>query len=213
MAAVTLRETLGLIRRDLRAHRAFFRRNLTWGNGVSWLVHPGWLAVFLYRWCRYFHHKPLLRPAARLLYLLNIFLTKSEMTPVSDLGGGFVVIHPAGNIIASAKAGKDCVMVGGGLGGGGSRKDIGAGPGQPVLEDRVFFGRQGFSLGAYRVRSGAAVGPKCFVHRDLEEGEFLPAQVDDLTFRKRMGGRRDARLDDEAYHTPTGVVMGGDDAD
>jgi len=207
MPAVTFVGTCRLIRRDLREHKLFFRRNPWWNEGVSAFAHPGWISVFIYRFVRYFHHKPGLRIVARLLYLVNLFLTKSEMAPASDLGGGFVVVHPSGNIIASANAGENCVLVGGGLGGAGGKKDIGAGPGQPALGNRVFFGRQGFCLGAFRIGDGAKVGPKCFVHRDIEPGEFLPAEVDDLTARKVLKGRRDASVLDENYHAPIRVVM------
>jgi serine acetyltransferase len=207
MNHVSLLETCRLIREDLRAHRAFFKRNPVWAGGVSSVFCPGWISVFIYRLSRYFHHAPGLRIVARLLCLANHILTKSEISPTSDFGGGFVVVHPGGVVISSAKGGRDCVFMGGGLGGSGAKKDVGGGPGQPLIGDRVLFARHTFAQGPYRIGDDVVIGPKTYVHKDVEAKEFVTAQPDDLTARHVLKGKRDGRLLDEHFYVLPYVHM------
>lgn len=61
----------------------------------------------------------------------------------------------------------------GGMGGGISAEDIGAGPGLPVLGANVCLHFSAFVLGPVRIGDGAVLGPRCVVTRDVPAGGVM----------------------------------------
>lgn len=175
-APLTLAET----RRRLRCDRARLIRCLRErGAGATVAASPSWHAVRLHRYSRLCYVKGW-RIMARLLWQVNLWLTGADISPSSDLGEGLVVLHPFGVTVTGA-AGRNLMIEGlGGMGGGMSLLDVGAGPGVPVLGDDVYIDRNAMVLGPVRVGDGAHIGPGCTVVRDLPAGSVVslpPARI------------------------------------
>lgn len=101
---------------------------------------PAWQAVRLHRYSRLCYVRGW-RTLARALWQVNLWLTGADISPSSDLGEGLVILHPFG-VTVTGSAGRNLTIEGlGGMGGGMSLLDIGAGPGVPVLGDDVYIDR------------------------------------------------------------------------
>ncbi|MCA1971274.1 MAG: hypothetical protein LDL44_00400 [Caenispirillum sp.] len=151
----------------------------------QWLaLHPSWQAVWLYRWSHYqfVHGRRLL---ARLLWHVNLLLTGADISPLADFGPGLVIRCPL-CVVLLGKAGANLTVHGhGGIGGGLSSEDIGAGPGLPVLGDDVTLQMRALILGPVRIGSGTCIGPGCVVTRDTLPGTVIEAVEPRLSRNKR----------------------------
>jgi serine O-acetyltransferase len=124
--------------------------------------------VFLYRYSRLCFERGWKR-RARILWQLNMFLTGADISPISDLGEGLLIVHPMAVILVGS-AGKRLLVEGtGGCGGGLALEDIGAGPGLPSMGDDVSLARGAMVLGPVRIGSRVFIGPGCTVVRDLPD--------------------------------------------
>lgn len=140
---------------------------------VVWL-HPSYQCVILFRLAAY-HFQKGRRMLARMLWHLNFYLTGADFGVTSIAGPGLVIAHPASTQIFG-KLGRDCTFMGwGGVGGGRSSKNVGAGPGLPVIGDRVTFRPRSMALGPVRIGDDCDVGPGCFVIRDIGAGTQVEA--------------------------------------
>ena len=160
------------MRDALRADRAHWRRR---GCGSA-LPRRGYHAVWLYRLSRYAHERGW-RMAAWLLWLMNGWWTGADIPPSSRIAGGLFLPYPFGAIIAGA-VGRD-VAFGAQASIGGLLKapdrDIGGGPGLPVLGDGVVLEPGAIVLGAIRIGDGARLGPRTVLLKDVEAGaEVMP---------------------------------------
>jgi serine O-acetyltransferase len=127
---------------------------------------PGLTSVLLYRMSRFCYERQW-GVAARLFWQLNLFLTGADISPISNIGEGFVIIHPVAVTVAGS-AGRNFTVEGwGGLGGGISLEDIGAGPGLPLLGDNTTLHRGAMVLGAVTLGTNVVVGPGCTVTQCL----------------------------------------------
>ena len=135
---------------------------------VLWL-HPSYQCVLLHRISAY-HFRCGRRLLARFFWHLNLSLTGADFGPISDAGAGLVVLHPVSTQVFG-RLGVDCTLWGhGGIGGGRSPEDIGAGPGLPVVGDRVVFGPRSIVLGPVRIGDDCEIGPGCIVMQELPPG-------------------------------------------
>jgi len=134
-----------------------------------WLfLHPCYQAAWLHRWSHY-HFAQGSRLRARLLWHLNLLLTGADISPVSDLGGGLLLLNPAGTIIVG-RAGSNLTLHGrSGIGGGLAEDDVGAGPGLPVLGADVVIGFGACVLGPVLVGDRVVIEPGAIAHRDLPD--------------------------------------------
>jgi len=175
-AALTLAETRRRLRGDrVRLTQCLLER----GAGAVVAASPSWYAVRLHRYSRFCYVNGW-RILARLLWQVNLWLTGADISPGSDLGEGLVILHPFG-VTVTGSAGCNLTIEGlGGMGGGMSLDDVGAGPGVPVLGDDVYLDRNAMVLGPVRVGNGARIGPGCTVVRDLPDGSVVslpPARI------------------------------------
>jgi serine O-acetyltransferase len=86
-------------------------------------------------------------------------------------------------LVIVGKFGENCTVEGhGGIGGGRDIKDIGAGPGLPVIGNNVYLAIGSFVLGPIRVGDDVYVKPKCFITRDVPDG----AEVESPEPKKRV---------------------------
>src|SRR5438105_5363064 len=100
-------------------------------------MHPSFLCVLFYRLSNHFFRAGNKR-IARVFWHLNMLITGADISPPVDLGGGLVIMTPAGTAIMGNAGRNLTVMACAGLGGEiGRHEDIGAGPGLPVLGDDV----------------------------------------------------------------------------
>lgn len=140
-------------------------------TGFLWL-YPSWQAVWLHRWS-HFHFANGRRLLARALWHFNLLLTGADISPMGNFGPGLLIRCPLGMVMLG-KSGANLTAHGhGGLGGGISLEDIGAGPGLPMLGDGVCLHFSAFVLGPVRIGDGAVIGPRCMVTRDVPAGGVL----------------------------------------
>jgi serine O-acetyltransferase len=170
MKRVGFRRTIQLVRSDYAALLRFFRKTEnSWATFVSFMLFPGFVAVLLYR-LAHFRYTNGRKLSARLIHWLGLILTGAEINPACQVDEGFVILHPTGMVV-SAKIGKNVVLTAGvGLGGDGSWDDIGAGPGLPVIGDRVIMGGRSTVLGPRKVGDDAFVCGGTFVINDVPPG-------------------------------------------
>lgn len=135
------------------------------------------LSVFLYRISRYLYTRRLTLPA-RLIWQTNLFLTGADLNPISSTGPGLVIIHPP-SVTLVGSAGRNLTIEGlGGLGGGMDLRDIGAGPGLPLLGDDVYLQRGAMVLGPVVIGNRVTVAAGCTVTRDIQpDHQVLPHKI------------------------------------
>lgn len=179
--------TLAQVRAILRADRERLEARLAECSGTKGCVRcsPAWVSVMLHRWSRWLFLRGW-TIAARLVWQVNLWLTGADISPMSALGPGLVIVHPfAVTIIGDA--GRNLLVEGwGGMGGGMSLDDIGAGPGVPVLGDDVWLERGAMVLGPVSIGDRVRIGAGCTVVHDVD-GDCT---VDPLPVRVRAGGAR-----------------------
>lgn len=131
-------ETRRRLREDAIRLRSFQESKFGY-RPLAWFVDPAWAAVLLHRlsalaWSR--GH----RKSGRLMMQANSLFTGADIHPASDLGPGLLVPSPCG-VTISCKAGRNLAILAlSGLGGSNDGRDIGSGPGLPVLGDNVGIG-------------------------------------------------------------------------
>lgn len=154
------------------------------------LFSPSFVCVALYRFSRYLYvHGWGL--AARAVWQINLLLTGADISPISELGEGLVIVHPVAVTVVGS-AGCNLTVEGwGGMGGGLDMSDIGAGHGLPILGDDVQLAHGAMVLGPVRIGHGVRIAPGCTVVRDLpDECEVLPQPI-----RIRTGEHTPATMD------------------
>jgi serine O-acetyltransferase len=135
-------------------------------------LHPSYLSVWLYRWSAYNFRKGR-RMLARLLWHTNLILTGADLSFISEVGAGLVILHPISTQIFG-RIGENCTIWGhGGIGGGISTEDIGAGPGLPIVGNGVNFGARSFVLGPVRIGDNCVLEPGVVVTRNAPAGSVL----------------------------------------
>lgn len=152
-----LPHTLRIVAADLRARDAAF---------AGTLQNHGACAVVLYRMARWLTlngHRFL----GRLVWQLNLLVSKAELPPTTRIGPGFVVTHSVG-LIAVGQAGARLTMRAWSAFGVRGRSDAGAGQGMPNIGDGVDF----------EVRSALHGGLRC------DDGTRFPAHQIVVTGRR-----------------------------
>ena len=170
---VSQRPCLGQMRDALAADRAQWRRR---GHGSASL-RRGYHAVWLYRLSRYSHERGW-RMAAWLLWLVNGWWTGADLPPSSRIAGGLFLPQPYGVVIAGA-VGRDAAFgIQASIGGLLKKpdRDIGGGPGLPVLGDGVELEAGAIVLGPVHVGDRARIGPRVIILKDVRADEEVMPQ-------------------------------------
>jgi serine O-acetyltransferase len=165
---VTWAETRRRLRADRARLREMFRaRSLDIPRLL--LFHPSYQAIWLHRLSHFFFARDR-RLLGRFFWHVNLLLTGVDVSPSSRIGAGVVLLHPICTQIFGV-VGENCTFWGGGgIGGGRSSEDIGAGPGLPIVEDGVLFCTKAVVLGPVRIGAGSELGPGTLIYRDLPPG-------------------------------------------
>jgi serine acetyltransferase len=115
------------------------------------------------------------RVLGRLAWQLNIVCHKVDIPPHTSIGAGFVILNPSGVVIAGQLGRHITVSANVGVGAHG-RRDVGAGPGIPMVEDGVWFEPRSGVLSGIRIPSGARIPAHLVVAH--------PRQLDRLASKK-----------------------------
>lgn len=131
--------TRALLRQDAARLRRYLRSRYGYAP-VTWFLDPAWLCVLLHRLSHRAWRRERMKQA-RLFMQANSLLTGADIQPGSVIGGGLLAPSPAG-VNISGRVGRNLVVMAlGGIGGNTPDKDVGAGPGLPVLGDDVTVGQ------------------------------------------------------------------------
>ena len=164
---ITARATRDRLKQDKQRLRSSFDAGDS--GHMPWLAfHPSFQALWLHRWSHH-HHARGNRLFARFLWHLNLLLTGADLSPISDIGPGCLLCHPAGTVFFGRSASRLTLLGRVTVGGGRGTTNIGAGPGLPVLGDDVVLGHGTLVLGAVRIGDRVCVGAGALVITDVPD--------------------------------------------
>lgn len=169
VSTLTRRETIRLLRDDKSRLKAMFLESGAEGSSIR-LLFPGYFSVWLFRWSHYFarnNHRRL----ARWCWLVNAYITGADITPGSEIGGGFFLPHPAGVAIHCRAGSNLTVMAVSGIGpvyaGDGEKKGFDE---IPVLGDGVCISYHSGVYGPVTLGDDVQISPGCIVNYDVPSG-------------------------------------------
>lgn len=174
-----------------RLMRSDYARLVAWyGDGsftrrLYWFFQPNYQALFLYRIYRNLYVNGW-TGAARLLALFSLYWTGAEISPATSIGPGCLIAHAYGVILFGKIGARFQVSGQGGTGGGFGEKDIGGGPGYPVIGDDVELGIKALALGPIRIGNRVKLGPTVCVTRDVPDDALVLAPASKV-LKVRMG--------------------------
>lgn len=172
-------ETRALIGQDFARLIPLMGDRVSLPKKVFWFLLPSFQGLFLYRLYRhaYVHGW---RNLANLLFLFSQYVTRVDIPPATSIGGGCLLGHCP--IVICGRVGKNFTLMGdAGIGGGFDSRDIGGGPGLPVVGDDVVMAIKSIVLGPVRIGDGARLGPSTTVMRDVPAGATVAAPLSRIT--------------------------------
>ncbi|MFH1877796.1 MAG: serine O-acetyltransferase [Candidatus Omnitrophota bacterium] len=163
---VSIKGTFDLIKADFYHWCGLYKKERSFSSWLSFLMLPSSTAVIVYRFEHYFYRKNL-KFFSRLLFCLNVFLTGAEIVPEACIGGGFILFHSTATMVAG-KIGDNVILSGNvAIGTNGTKKDIGAGGGLPVVGDNVKVGLRAMILGPVNIGAGVNIRAGAGVFSDM----------------------------------------------
>jgi serine O-acetyltransferase len=184
-APITWKETLERLRQD----RGRLRLLIEEEGGIvprPLLLHPSYLCVWLHRLSHFFQDRGRTR-LARVFWQLDALLTGADIQPRADIGGGLVIPNPAA-ISLAGRAGRNLtVMALAGTGELDRSRDIGAGPGLPLLGDDVVLSPHSGVLGAVRIGDRVILQPGCVVSQPVPDDAVVEAAAPRFVKRRPVG--------------------------
>lgn len=155
---VTWRETRERLKQD-RQRLSDLLSSQPSGRPLFLFTSPSYQCVWLYRVSHYFFRNGH-RLLGRFFWHLNLLLTGGDINPFSEIGPGFVLVSP-NCVTIVGKVGRNSTWhVQSGIGGGRSTRDVGAGPGLPLIGDDVEFGAGCMVVGPIRVGDRVKIGTR-----------------------------------------------------
>jgi serine O-acetyltransferase len=191
---ISAAQTRERLREDRARLRAMLAHDPVRSTGARFLD-PSYQAVWLHRWSHYFFARGH-RFCARLLWHVNLLGTTADISPISSLGGGLVILSPL-SVVIVGQAGRDLTVsahavVGGGL----SRRDIGAGPGLARLGDGVVMEPGAMVLGPVVVGDRTLIRAQALLTSSVPPDSVIgnaleySSKVDEVTRMKSAVGMR-----------------------
>lgn len=172
-------ETRALIRQDFQRLIPLMGDRVSLPKKIFWFLLPSYQGLFLYRLYRHAYLRGW-RNLANLVFLLSQYVTGVDIPPSTSLGGGCLIGHCP--IVLCGRIGSNFTLMGdGGVGGGFDNRDIGGGPGLPVIGDDVVMAIKSIVLGPVHVGNGARLGPGSTVMRDVPAGAMVAAPLSRIT--------------------------------
>ena len=181
MEKISASETWRRIKMDVELFAKYTRiGKLTWLKWLSCFLTPSVFSTFIYRISRYFFVRGW-KKTGRLFYTLNLILFGVDFGMISDIGGGLYIPHPVGLVIYGKLGENIFITQGVGIGGGmSSSKDIGAGPGFPVIENNAFLSVKTTIAGPIRIGKSSLISAHSLVLTDIPDSVIAagtPAKV------------------------------------
>jgi len=170
MQKISVKETCKRLNMDIEIYARYTRMGkVTFKKWVSIFLTPSIQAVFLSR-LSHLSFTNGWKLVGRFFSTLNIVLYGADIGMASDIGGGLYLAHPTG-IVIYGKLGENVfvshlVTVGGGMS---SARDIGAGPGLPIIDSGVYLGVKSMVQGPVHIGKGSLVAAATFVTKDVPE--------------------------------------------
>lgn len=144
----------------------------SWVRRAYWFLLPNFLGTVLYRLSHWAHVSGW-RNLGRLIFMVNLYLTRMEITPQTVIGPGLLVGHATG-VNLDGHIGERCTLMGlCNTGGGMGDKDVGAGIGLPRIGNDVTIGYGALVLGGITIGDGARIGPGVIVTTDVPPGALV----------------------------------------
>lgn len=162
-----------------RADMACDRSRLAaWLGFAPGPLHRGLWSLRLYRLARWMFGRRGLRFPARMIWALNLILTRADLDPNGVIGPGTIIPDPYG-VILSGDIGPNCT-IGRGTGVGGILRSKAPPPDftghRPEISAGVVLGANVMVLGALRIGRGARIGDGCSVMESVPAGARLDAR-------------------------------------
>lgn len=143
-----------------------------WYKRLYWVLLPNFLGLMLYRLSHCAYQRGW-RNLGRAIYLLKVYLTRMEISPMAVIGPGMVISHAIG-ITLDGHIGARCLIFGQcNTGRSFGKQDVGAGSGLPLIGDDVTIGYGVMILGGIRVGNGARIGPGAVVTTHVPAGALV----------------------------------------
>lgn len=172
---MTLREFRDLFGSDMARFAEHIGVQLTLAKRISIFFMPSIQAIFLYRLGRFLYLRGW-RIVPRILFTINIVFWGMDVPPTTRIGRSFYMPHTVGVTIFGVLGDRCTCYAQAAIGGGsGSEKDVGAGPGLPVLGDGVLVGARSMIVGPVQIGSGSLIGANAFVTFDVPENSTVVA--------------------------------------
>ncbi|GMV02712.1 MAG: hypothetical protein KJZ98_10610 [Burkholderiaceae bacterium] len=158
--------TRGRIRADFVRTREVLSLDPGIRGAIFLMISPATVGPVLHRLSHHCHVNGM-RSLGWLVYLINLYLTGMDVTPASDIGEGLFVGH-ANGIAISARIGRNAMLLGQcAIGGGRGTRDVGGGPGLPVVGDDVMVGFRATILGPLTIGDRCMIGACSLVIDDV----------------------------------------------
>lgn len=139
---------------------------------LTLLFNTSYQAVLLFRLSHYFYSKKW-HLLARIFWHGNLWLTGVNISPETDLKGGFILNIPLG-VTVKGRIGRNCTIIGNSsIVKNSSKENAGAGPGLPMVGDNVFIGIGATIYGPVTVGNNSYIGCLCLIDSNLPENSIV----------------------------------------
>lgn len=165
-------QTRALISSDLDRLAVHLNQPTSWRHRIYFFMLPGFLVLFLHRIARYAYLRHWI-VTARLIAIIAIYVTRSEIPPTASLGPAALISHATSVNIFGRIGARVTISGNVAVGGGMGTTDIGGGPGYPVIGDDVTLAYGACVLGPVCIGDGVRVGPGALVTSDVPAGSMV----------------------------------------
>ena len=175
---ISLKDTLKYLACDNRRRRKYLNKKAEGLGFLSGFYSHVMIATMMFRFSHYFFCKNL-GLLSRILYVLNIIVFGVDISPMSNIGPGFVMLHLPG-IAIHCKAGKNLFLYGQNvIGGKGGESDSGW-YGGPVLGNNITMYLGAKITGSVKLEDNIVVGAASLVIDSIPSNKVVvgvPARV------------------------------------
>ncbi len=171
-APLSWKETRALIHSDFTRLARHLGKSESMSHKAYYFLLPGFQALLYYRLSRYFYLRGWVG-VSRIVSLIGQYVTRAEISPTAWIGPSAMIAHPTGVSIMGHIGARLTVYGASAIGGGMGVKDIGGGPGYPVIGDDLLLAYGARILGAVRIGNGVHVGPGALVTFDISDESLV----------------------------------------
>ncbi|TXN07188.1 serine acetyltransferase [Methylobacterium sp. WL122] len=158
------------MRDGLRADKEHWKR-----RGISLpQLHRGYHAIVLYRLARLAHECGF-KFIGWGIWIFNNIWTKADLPPSSKIGRGLFLPHPIGVVISGAIGCNAYIGMQVGVGGllKAPERDIGGGPGLPVIGNNVIIEPRVLVLGLVQISDNITINPGSIILNDINQNNQI----------------------------------------